>query len=120
MTPSGNGLSCTVHSPAGDANLTLSNLMLGQAVLTPLSSLTRASLAAVLGTDAGDEGGVCFEGAVILDIAIQRLTFEEMTGGVAIATGFCPLERVGDQALRSRVAASGRAPSRKRAAGSRR
>jgi hypothetical protein len=45
----------------------------------------KAGLAAVLGADAVDESIVSFEGGIVLDVRVERLAFEHMSCGMAVA-----------------------------------
>ena len=50
----------------------------------------------MLGADALDEGVVHFEGGIILDARAERLAFEHMPCGMAIALGFDAVQGVLD------------------------
>src|SRR5512144_1032389 len=56
----------------------------------------KASFEAMLGADAVDEGVVSFEGSVVLDTRVERLAFEHMPCGMAVALVFCAVQGVLD------------------------
>ena len=63
-----------------------------------MSSATRLQngFAAVFGADAVDEGVVSFKGGIVLDAPIERLAFEHMPCGMAVALGFDAVQGVLD------------------------
>ena len=56
----------------------------------------KTGFAAMLGADAVDKGVVSFEGGIVLDARVERLAFEHMPCGMAVALVFGAVQGVLD------------------------